>query len=149
MYHGYLRGYAATSHQIVTRGIRFFCSDRFAKGGCGKTFSIFWANSLPHTSLRTKEFWELLELTSLGKSLHNAWASSRLQLSLRSAYRWVKRFKLSLPHIRSRLYTDHSVPKAWADSVENLTLKELHQLFAEKGSPISVFQLRYQQPFLI
>ena len=88
--HGYLRGYALSGDDKVTRGIAFFCSNRYSNIGCGRTFSIDWDTVIPYCSMRTSQLFELISEVAKGTTPHRAGLSETLRLSTRSARRWVK-----------------------------------------------------------
>src|SRR5882672_10490253 len=60
--HGYLRGYDESSPQRKTvRARRIFCSNRNARRGCGRTFSVWIADKIRRLSLTTGALWRTLQ----------------------------------------------------------------------------------------
>ncbi len=60
--HGFLRGFDEASRRRVTmRARRVFCSNRNARPGCGRTFSIWFADKIGRLSLTTGGLWRFLQ----------------------------------------------------------------------------------------
>jgi len=59
--HSVLRGNdPAVVNGSLARGQRVFCSDRGQRGGCGKTFPLFFAEVLPRHTFPASLLWALL-----------------------------------------------------------------------------------------
>src|SRR5271154_998221 len=60
--HGFLRGFDESSPQRKTvRARRIFCSNRQARRGCGRTFSVWAADKIRRLSLTTGALWRFLQ----------------------------------------------------------------------------------------
>jgi hypothetical protein len=60
--HGFLYGRDETSPQKETvRAQRIFCSNRNARSGCGRTFSVWLASKIRRLSLTTAALWLFLQ----------------------------------------------------------------------------------------
>jgi hypothetical protein len=128
------------------RGQRAFCSDRGQRGGCGKTFAIFFSTVLPRHSLNTVLLWKLLLELLKGSSLKAAWESLRTAFSLAGAYRLVRALKRRLDGVRPRLCRKAS-PAASRQSDPLLqTVEHLAQVFPQNA--LDAFQRHFQHPFL-
>ena len=138
--HGYLRGYAASGHDTVSRGLRFFCSNRRRKPGCGRTFSILWDTVIPRCLLRTGQLFGLLQATAGAATLHGAWTASRLLISARSACRWMARWHLLAAHVRTRLCMVVQPPGKTDGLPDPLGLRHLAAAFPTEGCPLAAFQ---------
>ncbi len=143
--HGYLRGNSAKGDGYDTRGLRFFCSTRYSRTGCGRTFSIHWDTVIPYCSLRTVQLFALV-LAAVAASVHGAWAASRVSMSVRSAYRWVARWQLNTTHIRARLCLVLSPPGKSDEQSDPFTLRHLKAAFPAVACPIAAFQQQLQVP---
>ena len=76
--HGYLRGFDDSSPQRKTvRARRIFCSNRNARRGCGRTFSVWLADKIRRLSLTTGALWRFLHHAVAG-SIRAAIRSRRL-----------------------------------------------------------------------
>jgi hypothetical protein len=137
--HGYLQGYAGSGHAKVSRGLRFFCSNRRARPGCGRTFSILWDTVIPRCLLRTGQLVDLLQAAAAG-ALHAAGAASRLAISARSACRWVARWKLLAAHVRTRLCLVAAPPGKTDGLPDPLGLRHLAAAFPTDACPLAAFQ---------
>ena len=60
--HGFLYGFDQSSPPRKTlRAHRVFCSNRNARPGCGRTFSVWLANTIRRLSLNTTTLWRFLQ----------------------------------------------------------------------------------------
>jgi hypothetical protein len=144
--HGYLKGNAASGYDTDTRGLRFYCSDRFSNIGCGGTFSIHWDSVIPYCTLRTVELLDLLRAVACALTTHGAWAASKLVLSTRTAYRWVARWRILTTHLRARLCLVAPPPGKTDDQPDLFTLRHLTAAFPTATCPIAAFQQGLQVP---
>ena len=86
--HGFLRGSSEDGCGSSIRAQRFFCSNRHANAGCGRTFSVLWASIIPSCFLRAQALFAFAQALVQAKGcVHQAWSTSRFPLSLNSAYR--------------------------------------------------------------
>lgn len=101
--HGSLRGFDESSpRQKTVRARRIFCSNRHARPGCGRTFSVWIADKIRRLSLTTGALWLFLQLAVAGSIL----AASRAlgcHLSGRTMQRIWKRFGQAQCKIRTAL----------------------------------------------
>lgn len=144
--HGYLRGHAAEGHVSETRALRFFCSNRHSNTGCGRTFPVYCHSIIPCCSLRTVQLLVLLRAVSEGTSIHASWQSSSLAISLRSAYRWLARWKLLTTHLRAWLHRLVAPPSRADDLPDPMTLHHLAAAFPDAPCLIAAFQDHFQTP---
>jgi transposase-like protein len=145
--HGYRQKTHASPHAS-----RFFCSNRYSHGGCGHTFSVFWEKSIPFASLDTKSLSKLIECVSEqpDRTIHAIFQQSKdvLHISLSTAYRWIRRFKLHQSTIRCALFRlvqrrpeDCDLPN------ETITWRWLKESFADLACPVAAFQSQFQLAF--
>src|ERR1700682_5523221 len=65
--HGYLRGYDESTPQRKTvRARRVFCSNREARRGCGRTFSVWCADKTRRSSVPAGLWWRSLKPPAAG-----------------------------------------------------------------------------------
>ena len=144
--HGYLKGASLTSSSVIERDLRFFCSNRYSNTGCGSTFSILFSTFIPRHSMLAGALGQFLE-SAVKTSVHKAWHASDLPFSIRSSYRWFKRFKVAQSLIRPLLST--SLPELSQivhSSQEAITLSLMKKRLPHGASFISQFQLTFQTP---
>jgi len=144
--HGYLAGLAATGHGSAARGLRFLCSDRYSNIGCGGTFSIHWDSVIPYCTMRTAQLLGLLLAISAGSSTHRAWAASRLTVAVRTAYRWVAKWRHLTAHLRAKLCLVTPPPGKVDDQPDLFTLRHLAAAFPTASCLIAAFQNAFQVP---
>lgn len=121
-------------------GAAFFCSNRHAKLGCGRTFPVHWHDVIPYCSLRTCQLFELLVGRAAESSNHGAWQASRLIFSLRTACRWLARWRDLTSHVRSRLGLISAPPGKTNGHADPMTLRHLVATFPDATCPIAAFQ---------
>ena len=143
--HGYLRGYAERAGRQVVRGRRFFCSNRYRRPGCGRTFSILLANVVARFVVRAPTLSRYLDGVVSGSSRKAAWeASSSGALSLSSGYRLWRRLRDTQTHLRTLLCRACAPPP----SEETLPMAQLWshflRVFASAICPLSAFQEHFQ-----
>lgn len=129
-------------HRLRNRhpGSAFFCSNRHSNTGCGRTFSIHWDDVIPRCSLPAEHLASLILAVHEGKSVHQAWATSSLWISLTSAYRWLCRWRLHLGHIRTRLCLIQDPPGKTDFLPDPLSLRHLLAVCPAEGRPVANFQ---------
>jgi hypothetical protein len=118
----------------------FFCSNRHSNTGCGRTFSIHWDDVIPRHSLPAEHLAALVRSAHEGRSIHRAWAASKLWISLTSAYRWLRRWKLNLGHIRTRLCLIQDPPGKTDFLPDPLSVRHLLALCPVDHCPVANFQ---------
>ena len=128
----------------------FFCSNRYSNTGCGRTFSVHWDSVIPHCSLRTDQLLKLIEAVAAGATVHSAWQQgSQFPLSLTSAYRWIKRWRLGTAGMRALLCLLEPPPDQQSGtSTDWLTLQHLASAFPatldDLRCRIGAFQCHFQ-----
>jgi hypothetical protein len=64
--HGYLYGFDESARRKTLRARRVFCSNRHARRGCGRTFSVWCADKIRRLSLTTGCLWRFLQCAATG-----------------------------------------------------------------------------------
>jgi hypothetical protein len=101
--HGYLYGFDdSVPSRNTVRARRVFCSNRQARPGCGRTFSVWYADKIRRLSLTTACLWRFLQRAVAG-SLCAALSAVHCHLSDRTWQRVWKRFHLAQSRIRTAL----------------------------------------------
>ncbi|MEO6992274.1 MAG: hypothetical protein ABI273_01480 [Lacunisphaera sp.] len=125
-----------------------FCSDRGRRGGCGRTFAIFFASVLPRHSLTTALWSDLLRAILAGTAVKTAWENLRSCFSLEAAYRLVRRTRARLAFLRPLLdRTIASPPSTQSDPLLQ-TLEHFQLIFDAEPDLATAFQIRFQRPLL-
>ena len=153
--HGCLYGFDESNPQRRTlRARRIFCSNRNARPGCGRTFSVWLADKIRRLSLTAGALWRFLQLAVAGSML----AASRAfdgWLSVRTWQRIWKRFHQGQSKIRTALCERCPPPELPPRSPTNPTRLPAAQVLAhlqaacpDAHCPIAAFQQTMQTFFM-
>lgn len=126
----------------------FFCSNRYSNQGCGRTFAVYWDDIFPYCSLRPKQLFKLLLSVARGNAIASAQKIAGFPFTISTAYRWVKKWRLGAPHIRSRLCLVRPPPAQSNISNDRYTLQHLESAFPYAHCPLEAFQNTLQTPLL-
>lgn len=139
--HGFLYGFDESSPQRRTlRARRIFCSNRNARRGCGRTFSVWLADRIRRLSLTTSALWRFLQRAATGP-LVAAIRVADCQLSDRSLQRLWKRFALAQCKLRAALLERCPPPDLPAEHRPAAqVLAHLQAAFPNALCPIAAFQ---------
>ena len=145
--HGSLYGVGVQKDNVVRRGARFYCSNRYSNKGCGHTFSVHFNTVIPYHSVRSFHIVLLLVLFLTGGALHRAWHNSSIPFTFQSALHWFKKFKLNLPKSGHRLHDLIRRKIEYSNqSIEIETVNLLKNAFSEPDF-VAQFQQQFQLPF--
>lgn len=123
--HGFLRGYAERSSEVLVRGRRIFCSNRGRQRGCGRTFSVKLTTVLAGFVVRTLTLWFFASSVLAGLTRRAAWLREGA-LSLSSGYRLWRRLRAAQSTLRVQLCREAPAPVSRAPD-------PLAQLFEHLG----------------
>ena len=145
--HGFLRGFDETDpRQKTLRARRVFCSNRNARSGCGRTFSVWCADKIRRLSLTTRCLWRFLRCAATGSILAAIRAADR-HLSDRTWQRIWRRFDLGQSKIRTALSGRCRPPELPARLPTEpphrpaaQVLAHLQAVFPNADCPIATFQ---------
>lgn len=132
-------------------GKRLFCSNRYGRSGCGRTFQLYVSGEVPYFRYGAAALFifitQLLALTSIKLSYQQATG----QTNSRNASRWVNRLMARLGDYRSFLNRpiDYSTPKLHRITRLSELLETLSQLsLSSKLCPCLFFQFTRQNPLI-
>lgn len=148
--HGYLKGYDDETHEDdMIRGRRIFCSNRYRKDGCGRTFSLLKTEMIKYCTTKAKTIWQFLNHLYSGLSIRAAFLKASPCLSLTSAYRYYKKIFQQQHSIRTSLLELHPPPEC-PEVTDTLlqTIRHLKTAFIQHSCPVTAYQDRFQQSFL-
>jgi hypothetical protein len=154
--HGFLYGFDETSPRRVTvRARRVFCSNRNARPGCGRTFSIWFADKIGRLSLTTGGLWRFLQaavavsIVAARRAFFGSW------LDVRTWQRIWKRFDQGQSKIRTALYQRCPPPQSPPQPPVKpgrqpaaQVLEHLKAAFPDAYCPITAFQLATRTFFM-
>lgn len=138
--HGMLYGFDDSSPRRQTlRARRVFCNNRYARRGCGRTFSVWLADKIRRLGLTTGALWRFLQ-GAVGQGIR---AASRAagHLSDRTGQRIWRRFDLAQSKIRTALSGRCLPPQLPAEHRPAVhVLAHLQAAFPNAPCPIAAFQ---------
>jgi hypothetical protein len=141
--HGFLYGFDDGSPQRKTlRARRIFCSNRNARRGCGRTFSVWIADKIRRLSVTTRTLWSFLKNAVAG-SVAAAVRAVDCPLSDRTLQRLWKRFDQGQSNIRTALFGRCPPPmpaKPARRPAAAQVLAHLQAAFPDADCPIATFQ---------
>jgi hypothetical protein len=144
--HGFLRGYEEQGQGIAQRGRRIFCSDRYRRQGCGRTFSVLAATALAGFVVRTVTLFRFVEKVLAGLTRKTAWqAATRGALSLSSGYRLWRRMQNEQSALRSRLCRQCAPPVCPSPEPLAALLAHLRVLLPAATCLFTAFQTCFQR----
>ena len=147
--HGFLYGFDDSNpHRKTLRARRIFCSNRNARRGCGRTFSVWAADKIRRLGLTTSALWRFLQRT-VAHGICAASRASDCQLSLRTLLRIWKRFNLGQSMIRTALCGSCPPPELpAAHRPAAHVLAHLQAAFPDALCPIAAFQHTFRTFFV-
>jgi hypothetical protein len=141
--HGCLCGYDDSNPQRKTlRARRVFCSNRNARRGCGRTFSVWIAGKIRRLSLTSGALWRFLQRAAAG-SIGAAIRAVDCHRSDRTWQRIWKRFDQGQSKIRTALFgrcPPPEPPPKPAHRPQAQVLAHLQAAFPDAPCPIAAFQ---------
>lgn len=145
--HGKLKGYRSSGEEIV-RGLRFFCSKKYQKKGCGTTFSAFFSNTIKKHTVSSQELWRFLLAFLTTKKASKAMKVLPF-FKKNIGKRWLEKIKAHQIRLRENLSRLCSAFFSDSDDPLYQTILHLKGCFPEASCPIESYQLKFQEPFLI
>jgi len=140
--HGSLSGFDDSNPRPIVRARRIFCSNRNARRGCGRTFSIWVADKIRRLSMTAGTLWRFLRAAVAG-SIAAARQAADCQRSERTWQRIWKRFDLGQSQIRTALSARCPPPDLPAEPTHRpaaQVLAHLRTAFPDADCPIAAFQ---------
>lgn len=153
--HGFLRGYNSRDPcKKAIRANRVFCNNRHAANGCGKTFSIWLAETVQRLSLNAQDLWQFLSIAVHAPNKAKAFETLDTSLSPSTAYRIWNRFLRAQSSLRNALSQLCQPPKCDSQLPAESTIEHLKAAFpsqpADKpvpNNPIACYQAKLQTSF--
>lgn len=147
--HSVLRGNdpAAVNGSLV-RGRRVFCSNRGQRRGCGKTFPLFFAGTLPRHTFTAGLLWTLLRKILGGATIRAAAQTLGLPCSLEAAYGIVRRLRHRLSAVRSSLCREQPAPASAQTDPLRQTLEHLQCIFPQSTCALAAYQNHFQRALM-
>jgi hypothetical protein len=142
--HGFLRGYdEGDSQRKAIRARRIFCSNRYRRRGCGRTFSVWLADKIRRLSVTTHALWRFLQHAVAGSITAACRGVADCRRSDRTWQRIWKRFHLSQSKLRTALSAYCPPPEPPAKPSRRpatQVVAHLRAAFPDANCPITDFQ---------
>jgi len=140
-------------HNGITKtvGKRIFCSNRFGRAGCGRTFRLYLATEIPCLHYTVCHLALFLRTLIAGGSIHCAYQSVTKTPDPRNAYRWLNKLQRKLIDYRGVL---NARTKDSANRFNcrvrrlKLLLPTISALFSSTISSCLHYQLHTQKTFI-
>jgi hypothetical protein len=143
--HGFLKGYAERTQEREVRGRRFFCSNRFRRRGCGRTFSVLLASVMKRFVVRARLLSRFAEAVLQGRTRRAAWAQAASgALSLSTGYRLWRRLTLAQSRLRTLAAQLAAPPASSAAEPFGQLLSHLRCAVGEADCVFEGFQSAFQ-----
>lgn len=138
--HGALAGFDESNPRPTVRARRVFCSNRNARPGCGRTFSVWLADKIRRLNLTTAALGRFLQ-RAVTDGIGAAIGAADGQRSERTWWRVWRRFRLGQSAIRTALAGRCPPPELPAEHRPAAhVLAHLHAAFPDAPCPIAAFQ---------
>lgn len=150
--HGNLYGFDDSSPQRKTlHARRIFCSNRYRRRGCVRTFSVRLAHTIRRLSLSTRTLWGFLR-RAVVDTIANAARDANCPRSDRTFQRIWKRFDRGQSAIRTALLGRGPPPETPAEPARRPAaahvLAHLRATFPHDDCPIAAFQQATRASFI-
>lgn len=133
-------------------GKRIFCSNRYGRSGCGRTFQLYVASELPSFQYGTAHLFVFIASLLANMTVIKSYEKATGQSVSRNAWRWINKLMCRLIDYRSvlrtRAETISTQFRAKARRLQVL-LPTIAQLFSRlKEHPCAIYQLLSQSSFI-
>jgi len=132
-------------------GKRIFCSNRYGRMGCGRTFQLYVANEIPRFRYGAAHLFIFIAALIANQTISEAYIQATGQSEFRNAWRWLSRLMLKLSEYRSFLKVRTAIlldPFCSSSQCLRHLLPTFSRLFTSTNNGCFDFQMRQQLPFL-
>jgi len=132
-------------------GKRIFCSNRYGRTGCGRTFQLYVANEIPTFRYGASHLFIFITALMASLNIDEAYHQATGQTETRNAWRWLSKLMSQLSEYRSILksLTNHHLHLIISLSpVLKHLLPTLSRLFSSNKNGCFDYQLSQQRAFL-
>lgn len=132
-------------------GKRLFCSNRYGRTGCGRTFQLYVANEIPTFRYGAAHLFVFISSLLANLNIAEAYYQATGQTETRNAWRWLSKLMSQLSEYRSVLkcrknkFINQSLSKS--NYLKHL-LPTFSQLFSSNNNGCFDYQLNQQRAFL-
>lgn len=131
-------------------GKRLFCSNRFGRTGCGRTFQLYVATEVPSFRYGAAELFVFITAILASKTIAEAYVQATNQTETRNAWRWLNRLMRKLSDYRTflkvKLTNDiHQIQSSNKNLIH--LLPTLARLFTASNNGCFDYQMSLQKSF--
>jgi len=134
-----------------TVGKRIFCSNRFGRSGCGRTFRVYLATEVPKLNYAIRHLSAFIHALIAGVCIHNAYYHATKTRDSRNAYRWLNKLQHKFIDYRQvlsmRIVNSVSLFQNRVRRLQ-LILPTLSALLSNTVSSCPHYQIHTQKPFV-
>jgi len=143
--------YKQRSSTLVEKvGKRIFCSNRYGRSGCGRTFQLYVANEVPSFRYGAIHLFIFISALVANLNIAEAYYQATGQLESRNAWRWLRKLILKLSEYRSFLKVRQEDRfnqfRSTSNHLKHL-LPTLARLFTSTSNGCFDYQMKQQQAF--
>jgi len=133
-------------------GKRIFCSNRYGRHGCGRTYQLYVSDEVPYFRYGAVHLFVFISALLAHHSVKKAYCDATGQSTFRHAWRWLNRLARQMSTFRSFLKARPKITvhffqdRAHRSQILLPTLWQLSGHF--KSNLCSNYQLKAQKPFI-
>lgn len=131
-------------------GKRIFCSNRYGRNGCGRTFQLYVASEIPFCRYGAAQLLVFIISLLANLTIADSYQQATGQLESTHAWRWLNKLMAKLSDYRHFLKVRAQTPSIRVSSrskpLQHL-LPTLVRLFTDRNNGCVVYQTVQQQPF--
>lgn len=124
-------------------GKRIFCSNRYGRTGCGRTFQLYLAMVIPRFRYGAAQLFIFISSLLAGMMLTDAYCKATAQTDSRNGWRWLNRLRLKLAEYRTFINVKPTTINSYTGKSHQLKLL-LPTLNALNSKLTGVLCLSYQ-----
>lgn len=140
-----------SSTLIEKVGKRIFCSNRYGRSGCGRTFQLYTVNEIPTFRYGAAQLFVFITSLLANLNIEEAYYQATSQTEIRNAWRWLSKLMSQLSEYRSVLKCrKHNFINQFLSKSNYLKhlLPTFSQLFSSNNNGCFDYQFNQQRAFL-
>jgi len=138
----------ATAQARLQRGQRVYCSNRGNRQGCGRSSSVFLANTLPRYTFDASLLWRLLSHWLGSGSIQATTEELQQPFGLDTIYSLFRGLRRSIQRWRAKLSSLSDPPASLQTDPLGQTIEHFQTAFVGRENPLQEFQIRFQLPLM-
>jgi hypothetical protein len=131
-------------------GKRLFCSNRYGRSGCGRTFQLYIASEIPAFRYGAAHLFVFISALIANQTISEAYMQATGQTEYKNAWQWLKRLTFKLSEYRTflkcRVKTPSNISSSPSHFLRHL-LPTLIRLFSPTNNGCFDYQMTQQRAF--